>query len=136
MSGTHRVSRVYYFEVILWYNVWYTFPWIIVSYFCFIAFRSISTVQVWLCSVFPWFPVVLFRLFLDDYETILFALIITGITSVMIFHRNCYSTLRPLNFKLCLSSLLITFISPKHKGLLNHCTFVFYSHGLQIPVYC
>ena len=44
---------------------------------------------------------------------ILFAPIHTGITTVMIFHRNCHSTVRPLHFSLCLSSLLITFMSTK-----------------------
>jgi len=57
---------------------------------------------------------------------ILFAVIIIGFTSVLIFHTNCHSTVRPLHFKIILYFPLITFISSKIKGLLNQYMFVSY----------
>jgi hypothetical protein len=50
--------------------------------------------------------------FLDDFEMVPVAPVITGITLVFIFHIGCIYILRSLYFKIFSASFLITFLSP------------------------
>jgi hypothetical protein len=51
--------------------------------------------------------------FLNDFEMVPVAPIITGITLVFTFHMGCISIVRSLYFKIFSASFLITFLSPE-----------------------
>jgi hypothetical protein len=50
--------------------------------------------------------------FLNDFETVPVAPIITGITFAFTFHMRCIYTVRSLYFKIFSAYFLITFLSP------------------------
>ena len=51
--------------------------------------------------------------FLNDFEIVPVAPIITGITFVFTFHMRCMSIVRSLYFRIFSASFLITFLSPE-----------------------
>ena len=51
--------------------------------------------------------------FLNDFEMVPVAPIITGITLVFTFHMRCIYIVRSLDFKISSASFLITFLSPE-----------------------
>jgi hypothetical protein len=51
--------------------------------------------------------------FLNDFETVPVARIITGITLAFTFHMCCISIVRSLYFKIFSAYFLITFLSPR-----------------------
>jgi hypothetical protein len=51
--------------------------------------------------------------FLNDFEIVPVAPIITGITLALIFHMPCISIVRSLYFKIFSAYFLITFLSPE-----------------------
>ena len=57
------------------------------------------------------FPGMLLTYFLNDFETVPVAPIITGITFVFTFHMRCISIVRSLCFRIFSASFLITFLS-------------------------
>jgi hypothetical protein len=57
------------------------------------------------------FPGMLLTYFLNDFEIVPVAPIITGITFVFTFHMRCNSVVRSLYFKIFSASFLITFLS-------------------------
>ena len=75
-------------------------------YFYISTFRSMCAVpnmDVFWCSLTSWFPGMLLTYFLNDFEIVPVARIITGITFVFTFHMRCISIVRLL---LLLLSLL------------------------------
>ena len=69
---------------------------------------------IWLFSVVPrtsWLPGMLPTYFLNHFEMMPVAPIVTGITAVFIFHIRWISTVRSLYFKICSASFLITLLS-------------------------
>jgi hypothetical protein len=85
-----------------------------------------------LCSSYiSCFPDTLPRYFLNDFEMVPVAPIITGITFVFTFHMRCISVVRSLHFRIFSSSFFITFLSPKLQRLLGYM-FLFHYQGLYI----
>jgi hypothetical protein len=60
-----------------------------------------------------YFPGMLFTYFLNDFEIVPVAPIMTGITFVFTFHMRCLSIVRSLCFRILSASFLITFLSPE-----------------------
>jgi hypothetical protein len=59
------------------------------------------------------FPGMLLTCFLNDFEMVPVAPLITGITRVFTFYMRCISIVRSLYFKIFSVSFLITFLSPE-----------------------
>ena len=57
--------------------------------------------------------------FLNDFEIVPVAPIITGITFVFTFHMCCISVVRSVYFRIFLASFLITFLSPEIATSIN-----------------
>jgi len=79
------------------------------------TFRSMCAVPnmaVFCSSLTSWFPNMLLTYFLNDFEIVPVAPIITGITFVFTFHMLCISIVRSLHFRIFSASFLITFLSP------------------------
>ena len=57
--------------------------------------------------------------FLNDFEIVPLAPIITGITFVFTFHMHCISIVRSLYFRMCSAYFLITFLSPVIAASIN-----------------
>ena len=78
------------------------------------TFRSMCAVPymaVFCSSLTSWFPSMLLTYFLNVFEIVPVAPIITGITFVLTFHMPCISIVRSLYFRILLASFLITFLS-------------------------
>ena len=61
----------------------------------------------------------LLTFFLNGYEIVPVAPIITGITFVFTFHMRCISIVRSLYFRIFSASFLITFLSPEIATSIN-----------------
>ena len=96
-------------------------------YFYISTFRSICAVPnmaVFSSSLTPCFPGTLLMYFLNDFEIVPVAPIITGITFVFTFYMRCISIVRSLYFRIFSASFLITFLSPEIATSINiHVTF-------------
>jgi hypothetical protein len=75
------------------------------------------------------FAGMLIRYFLNDFETVPVAPIITVITFVFTFYIGSISTVRSLYFRIISASFLITFLSPKIASSIK-IHFLFHYHGL------
>ena len=78
------------------------------------TFRSMCAVPnmaVFCSSLTLWVPGMLLTCFLNDFEMVPVAPIITGITFVYTFHKRCISIVRSLYFRISSASFLITFLS-------------------------
>ena len=96
------------------------------------TFRSMCAVPnmaVFCSPLTPCFPGMLLTCFLNDFEIVPVAPIITVITSVFTFHMRCISVVRSLYFRIFSASFLITFLSPELQRLLTYM-FPFHYHGL------
>ena len=85
-------------------------------YFYTSTFRSMCAVPnmaVFCSSLTSCFPVMLLTYFLNDFEIVPVAAIITGIAFVFTFHMRCISIVRSLYFSIFSVSFLITFLSPE-----------------------
>ena len=85
-------------------------------YFYISTFRSmcaVSNMAVFWSSLTPCFPGMLLTYFLNDFEIVPVAPIITGISFVFTFHMRCISIVRSLSFRIFSDSILITFLSPE-----------------------
>ena len=83
-------------------------------YFYISTFRSmcaVSNMAVFCTSLTSCFPAMLLAYFLNDFEIVPVAPIITGITFVFTFHMRCISIVRSLYFRIFHGFLLITFLS-------------------------
>ena len=97
-------------------------PALALLYFYVSTFRSMCAVpnMAVFCSSFTsWFPGMLLMYFLNGFETVPVAPIITGITLVCTFHMRCISIVRSLYFKIFSASFLITFLSPQIATSIN-----------------
>ena len=85
-------------------------------YFYISTFRSmcaVPNIAVFCSSLTSWFPGMLLTYFLNDFEIVPVASIITGITFVVTFHMRCISIVKSLYFRIFSASFLITFLSPE-----------------------
>ena len=85
-------------------------------YFYISTFRSmcaVTNMAVFCSSLTSWFPGMLLTYFLNVFEIVPVAPIITGITFVFTFHMRCISVVRSLYFRIFSASFLNTFLSPK-----------------------
>ena len=86
------------------------------------TFRSMCAVpsMAVFCSSFtPCFPGMLLTYFLNEFETVPVAPIITGITFVFTFHMRCIYIVKSSYFRLFSASFLITFLSPEIATSIN-----------------
>ena len=91
-------------------------------YFYISTFRIICAVPnmaVFCNSLTSQFPGMLLTYFLNDFEIVPVAPIITGITFAFIFHMRCISIVRSLYFRIFSVSFLITFLSPEITTSIN-----------------
>ena len=91
-------------------------------YFYVSTFRSVCAVPnmgVYCSSFTSCFPGMLLTYFLNDFEIVPVAPIITGITFVFTFHMRCISAIRSLYFKIFSASFLITFVSREIATYIN-----------------
>ena len=61
---------------------------------------AVPNMAVFCSSFTSWFPGMLLMYFLNDFEMVPVAPIITGITLVFTFHMRCISIVRSLYFKI------------------------------------
>ena len=93
-----------------------------VLYFYISTFRSMCAVPnmaVFSSSLTSYFPGMLLTYFLNDFQIVPVAPIITGITFVFTFHLRCISIVEALYFRIFSASFLITFLSPKIATFIN-----------------
>ena len=91
-------------------------------YFYISTFRIICAVPnmaVFCSSLTSYFPGMLLTYFLNDFEIVPVAPIITGITFVFPFHMRSISIVRSLYFRIFSASLLITFLSHEIATFIN-----------------
>jgi len=96
------------------------------------TFRSMCAVPnmaVFCNSLNSWFPGMFVMYFLNYFEIVPVAPIITGITFVFTFHMRCISIVRSLCFRIFSASFLITFLSPEMQYLSMYM-FSFHHHEL------
>jgi len=74
---------------------------------------AVPNMAVFCSSLTSRFPGMLLTYFLNDFEIVPVAPIITGITFVFTFHMRCISVVRSIYFTIFSASLLITFWSPE-----------------------
>jgi len=80
---------------------------------------AVPSMAVFCSSLTSWFPGMLLTYFLNDFEMVPVASIITGITFVFTFHMRCISIVMSLYFKILSASFLITFLSPEIATSIN-----------------
>lgn len=103
-----HISAVYNVADILWSHFLVSvmlFPMINVLYFDINTFRSVCTVPsmaVFCSSFMSWFPGMVLRYFVDDFETVQVSPIIIGITFVFTIHKQCFSIVRSPYFEISL----------------------------------
>jgi len=86
------------------------------------TFRSMCVVPnmaVFCSSLTSWFPGTLLTYFLNDFEMVPVAPIITGITFVFTFHMRCISIVKSLYFRIFSAYFLIKFLSPEIATSIN-----------------
>ena len=91
-------------------------------YFYISTFRSMCAVPnmaVFWSSLTSCFPGMLRTYFLNDFEIVPFAPVITGITFVFKFHVRCISIVRSLYFRIFTVSFLIIFLSSEIATSIN-----------------
>ena len=94
---------------------------------------AVSNMAVFCSSLTACFPGMLLTYFLNDFEIVPVAPIITGITFVFTFHTRCISNVRSLYFRIFSVSILITFLSPEIATSINiHVPFSL----SRIIIYC
>ena len=79
----------------------------------FRSMRAVPNMAVFWSSLTSCFPGMLLTYFLNDFEIVPFAPIITGITFVFTFHMRCIYIVRSLYFRIFSASFLFTFLSPE-----------------------
>jgi len=115
----HRVAAIL---VLLFMVLISLVPTLAPLYFYVSTFRSMCAVPnmaVFCSSLTSWFPGMLLTYFLNDFEMVPVAPIITGITFVFTFHMRYISVVRSLYFRIFSASFLITFLSPEIATSIN-----------------
>ena len=93
-----------------------------ILFFYISTFRSVCAVPnmaVFCSSLISCFPGMLLTYFLNDFEIVPVAPIITGITFAFTLHMRCISTVRSLYFKIFSACFLITFLFPEFATSIN-----------------
>ena len=102
------------------------------------TFRSVCAVPnmaVFCSSLISCFPGMLLSYFLNDFEMVQVAPIITGITFVFTFHMSCISIVRSSYFRIFSASFFITFLFPQiATSISTHVSFSL--SRIMILVYC
>ena len=80
---------------------------------------AVPNMAVFWSSLTSCFPGMLITYFLNNFEIVPVAPIITGITFVFTFHMWCIYILRSLYFRIFSASFLITFLSPEIATSIN-----------------
>ena len=80
---------------------------------------AVPNMAVFCSSLTSCFPGTLLRYFLNVFEIVPVAPIITGITFVFTFHMRCISIVRSLYFRIFSASFLITILSPEIATSIN-----------------
>ena len=91
-------------------------------YFYISTFRSMCAVlntAVFCSSLTSWFPGMLLTSFLDYFEIVPDAPLITGITFVFTLHKRCISFVRSIYFRIFSAPFLVTFLSPEIATSIN-----------------
>ena len=104
-------------------------------YFHISTFQSMCAVAVFWNSFTSCFPGMLLMYFLNDFEIVPLAPIITGITFVFTFHMHCISIVRSSYFRIFSASFQSHFCLLRLQRLLTYM-FPFHYHGLQCLVCC
>ena len=87
-------------------------------YFYISTFRSmcaVPNIAVFCSSLTSWFPGMLLTYFLNDFEIVPVASIITGITFVFTFHIRCISIVRSSYFRIIIIIIIIIIITVARK---------------------
>ena len=122
---TNHVCREYNVAALLYllFMVHLTlFPTLNHLYFYIRTFPTMCAVPnmaVFYSSLISCFPGMLFRYFLNNFEMVPVAPIITDITFVFTFHMCCISIVRSLYFRIFSASFFITFLSPQISTSVN-----------------
>ena len=110
-------------------------------YFYISTFRSVCAVpnMAVLCSSFTsYLPGMLLTYFLNDFEIVPVAPIITGIIFAFTFHMRCISIVRSLYFRIFSASFLITFLFPEISTSIYYYYYYYYHNhhqkGKFVPV--
>ena len=80
---------------------------------------AVPNMAVFCSSLTSCFPGMMLMYFLNDFETVPVAPVITGITFVFTFHMCCIYIVRFLYFRIFSASFLITFVSPEIATSIN-----------------
>jgi len=80
---------------------------------------AVPNMAVFCSSLTSYFHCMLLTYFLNDFEIVPVAPIITGITFVFTFHMRCISIIRSLYFRIFSAYFLITFLSPEIATAIN-----------------
>ena len=91
-------------------------------YFYISAFRSmcaLPNMAIFCSFLTSCFPGMLLTYFLNDFEIVPVAPVITGITFVFTFHLHCISIVRSLYIRIFSAYFLITFLSPEIATSIN-----------------
>ena len=80
---------------------------------------AVPSMAVFCGSLTSCFPGMLLTYFLNVFEIVPVAPVITGITYVFTFHMRCISIVRSLYFRIFSASFLITFLSPEIATYIN-----------------
>ena len=80
---------------------------------------AVPNMAVFCSSLTSWFPGMSLTYFLNVFEIVLVASVITGITFVFTFHMRCISIVSSLYFRIFSASFLITFLSPEIATSIN-----------------
>jgi len=83
--------------------------------------RTVPTAAV-LCGLLTWFPFMSFRYFLNYFQMVPVAPIITGIAFIFEFHLRCVSIVMCLYFNI-FAAFFTTFVSPKTAMSINRFFF-------------
>ena len=80
---------------------------------------AVPNMAVFCSSLTSWFPALLLTYFLNDFEMVPVAPIITGFTFVFTSHMRCICIVRSLYFRIFSASFLNTFLSPEIATSIN-----------------
>jgi len=125
ITDTNYVPREYSVETILLllFIVFISLVSVLnLLYFYISTFRSMCAVPnmaVFWSSLTSCYPGMLLTYFMNDFEIVPVAPIITDITFGFTFHMRCISIVRSLYFRIFSASFLITFLSPEIATSIN-----------------
>ena len=119
---TNYVSREYSVLLLLFMVLISLVSVLNLLYFYISTFRSVCAVpnmDVFCSSLTSCFPDMLLTYFLNYFEIVPVAPVITCIAFVFTFHMGCISIVRSLYFRILPASFLITFLSPEIATSIN-----------------